>query len=196
PEYLKRDVGLSIADIGRYGWIPFLTMGVGVLLGGPASDLLCRRGMKVLSARLSVMSVGALLMAPGTFASLDLSVGAAFLAISIATFVFGLWAPIMLTLHADAFPHRVVGSVTGLSGVGAGLGGIAFTMGAGWALDTLGFAPVFLAVGSIPLVAFAVLYFLLDRRTAETAAVPGTLVPLHRTRSRPRPGERGCHMKI
>lgn len=178
PEYLRRDVGLSIAEIGQYGWIPYFTMGVGVLLGGPASDLLCRTRMKVVPARLTVMAAGALLMAPGVLAALHLSTGAAFTVISIATFGFGLWAPNMMTLHADAFPHRVVGSVTGLSGVGAGLGGIVFTMGTGWALDTLGFAPVFIAVGSIPVLAFVVLYIVLDRKAAEDvqAEAEGTLV--------------------
>ncbi len=175
PEYLRRDVGLSIAEIGQYGWIPYLTMGVGVLLGGPASDLLCRTRMKVVPARLTVMAAGALLMAPGALAALDLPTGTAFAVISIATFGFGLWAPNMMTLHADAFPNRVVGSVTGLSGSGAGLGGIVFTMGTGWALDTLGFAPVFIAVGSIPLLAFVVLYVVLDRKAAEDAQAENML---------------------
>ena len=176
PEYLKRDVGLSIAEIGKYGWIPYLTMGVGMLLGGPLSDLLCRRRMQVLPARLTVMGVGALLMVPGALAALNLTTGAAFTAISVATFGFGLWAPNMMTLIGDAFPQRVVGSVTGLSGVGAGLGGIVFTMSAGWALDTLGFAPVFVAVGSIPLLAFVVLYVMFDRRAAERAIAEGTRI--------------------
>ena len=173
PEFLKRDAGFSMADIGRYGWIPFLTMGMGILLGGLSSDLLCRSGMNVISARFAVMAVGALLMANGVLAAYDLPVGVVFTAISIATLGFGLWAPNMMTLHGDAFPNQVVGSVTGLSGVGAGLGGIAFTMSTGWVLDRLGFAPVFLAVGIIPILAFAVLFTVFDRRAAQTAPGPG-----------------------
>jgi ACS family hexuronate transporter-like MFS transporter len=76
----------------------------------------------------------------------------------------------MMTLHADAFPNQVVGSVTGLSGVGAGLGGIAFTMWTGWMVDNFGFGPVFAAAGIIPLLAFAVLYLLFDRKLADDIA--------------------------
>jgi ACS family hexuronate transporter-like MFS transporter len=170
PEYLKQRAAFSMADIGRYAWIPFLTMGIGVLSGGVISDFLCRKGLKVVPARFAVMAAGALLMVPGVAAAFELPVGMIFLAISIATLGFGLWAPNMMTLHADAFPNQVVGSVTGLSGVGAGLGGIAFTMWTGWVVDNFGFGPVFVAVGIIPLLAFAVLYSLFDRKLADDIA--------------------------
>ncbi|MGH8168427.1 MAG: MFS transporter, partial [Woeseiaceae bacterium] len=157
PEYLK-SVGYSMVEIGKYGWIPFLTMGIGILAGGVLSDFLCRSGTRTVPARFAVMAVGALLMVPGMVAAFELPAGTIFLAISVATLGFGLWAPNMMTLHADAFPNQVVGSVTGLGGVGAGLGGIAFTMWTGWMVDNFGFGPVFVAVGIIPVLAFAVLY--------------------------------------
>lgn len=169
PEYLK-SVGYSMVDIGKYGWIPFLTMGIGILMGGVLSDFLCRTGMRAVPARFAVMAVGASLMVPGVLAAFELPAGMIFLAISVATLGFGLWAPNMMTLHADAFPNQVVGSVTGLSGVGAGLGGIAFTMWTGWMVDNFGFGPVFAAAGIIPLLAFAVLYLLFDRKLADDIA--------------------------
>ena len=53
--------------------------------------------------------------------------------------------------------------------MGAGAGGMVFTMATGWTLDHYGYAPVFLAAGAIPLLAFAVLFTLLERPKASAA---------------------------
>jgi len=166
PEYLTRIAGFTVADIGKYAWIPFAGQGVGIVLGGALSDFLCRLGLRVVSARLSVMLIGMLLMTAGIVAAFDLSIAIIFTGISTAMLGFGLWAPNMMSLCADAFPRDSVGSVVGLSGMGAGAGGMVFTMATGWTLDHYGYAPVFIAAGAIPLLAFAVLFTLLERRKA------------------------------
>lgn len=168
PEYLTRSAGFTAADIGKYAWIPFAAQGVGIVLGGAFSDLLCRQGLNVLSARLTVMLIGMLLMTAGIFAAFDFSITIIFAGISTAMLGFGLWAPNMMSLCADAFPRDSVGSVVGLGGMGAGAGGMVFTMATGWTLDTYGYAPVFIAAGAIPLLAFAVLFTLLERPKAST----------------------------
>ena len=73
----------------------------------------------------------------------------------------------MMTLCGEAFPRQVVGSVTGLSGMGAGFGGMGFTLLTGWTLDNYGYSPVFIAAGVIPILAVIVLYFMFDRKLAE-----------------------------
>ena len=175
PEYLTRNAGFTAADIGKYGWIPFLTQGFGLVLGGLFSDLLCRRGMDVIAARMTVMLLGMLLMTAGIAAAFELHIVIIFVGISAAMFGFGLWAPNMMALLTDAFPKNAVGSVVGLSGMGAGSGGMLFTMLIGVTLDHYGYAPVFVAAGVIPLLAFVVLFVLLDRRQAsEARAVAAT----------------------
>lgn len=169
PEYLTRTAGFTAADIGKYAWIPFAAQGVGIVLGGGLSDGLCRRGMHVISARLAVMLTGMLLMTAGILAAFELDIVIIFAGISTAMLGFGLWAPNMMSLCADAFPRDSVGSVVGLGGMGAGLGGMVFTMATGWTLDHYGYAPVFVAAGAIPLLAFGVLFTLL-RRPKATAA--------------------------
>jgi len=163
PEYLRRSAGFSAADVGRYAWIPFLAQGIGIVLGGYLSDVLVRRGVRALHARLGIMLVGMLLMVPGIFAAFDLDIVIIFAGISSAMFGFGFWAPNMMSLCADAFPRNAVGSVVGLSGMGAGVGGMLFTMLVGWTLDRYGYPPVFIAAGVIPLLAFLVLFVALDR---------------------------------
>lgn len=174
PEYLTRSAGFTAADIGKYAWIPFAAQGVGIVLGGAFSDLLCRRGMSVLPARLTVMLIGMLLMSAGILAAFEFSIAIIFAGISTAMLGFGLWAPNMMSLCADAFPRDSVGSVVGLGGMGAGAGGMVFTMATGWTLDTYGYAPVFIAAGAIPLLAFAVLFTLLERAKASATTLVRT----------------------
>ncbi|WP_157994296.1 MFS transporter [Peristeroidobacter agariperforans] len=169
PEYLTRSAGFTATDIGKYAWIPYAAQGVGIVLGGAFSDLLCRRGLSVISARLTVMLIGMLLMTAGIAAAFELSITLIFAGISTAMLGFGLWAPNMMSLCADAFPRDSVGSVVGLGGMGAGAGGMVVTMATGWTLDHYGYAPVFLAAGAIPLLAFAVLFTLLERPKASAA---------------------------
>lgn len=170
PEYLTRSAGFTPTDIAKYAWIPFLAQGIGIVLGGGLSDVLCRRGMNVIAARLAVMLMGMLLMTGGIVAAFELDIVIIFAGISAAMFGFGFWAPNMMSLCADAFPRDSVGSVVGLGGMGAGVGGMVFTMLTGWTLDHYGYAPVFIAAGVIPLLAFAVLFTLLQRPKATTTS--------------------------
>ena len=163
PEYLKRGAGFSLAEIGRYAWIPFATQGLGILLGGWFSDRLIRRDFRVVNARLIVMSAGMIMMSAGAVAAFPFPIPVTFTGISVATFGFGLWAPNMMSLCGEAFPRDAVGSVTGLSGMGAGLGGLALTLSTGWLVDHFGYSPVFILVGTMPLVAILVLYTLLEK---------------------------------
>lgn len=163
PEFLRRTANFSMTDIGNYAWIPFLTQTVGILLGGTLSDMLFRRGVQLTRARMIVMLVGMVLMTCGVAAAFPLPIVIVFSGISLATFGFGLWAPNMMSICGECFPRNVIGSVTGLSGMGAGLGGILLTLATGRVVDQFGYAPVFVTVSAMPLLAFAVLYLLLDR---------------------------------
>ena len=171
PEYLARTAGFSMGDIGRYAWIPFFVNAVGIVVGGMASDALCRRGWAVIPARMAVMLTGVLLMTIGVIGAFPLSVITAIAVISIAVFGWGLWAPNMMSLGGDAFP-RQAGSVTGLTGMGAGVGGMIYTLLTGWVLDTFGYGPVFVMSGLFPLVAFAMLFGLFQRPPASPAPTP------------------------
>ena len=73
--------------------------------------------------------------------------------ISTVTFAYSTWAANILTLPADLFPPRVVASVSGLSGTGAALGGMIFTLIVGPVVDRFSYVPVFVMFGLMPLVA-------------------------------------------
>ena len=156
PEYLKRERAFSLAMIGYFAWIPFLTADAGNLLGGALSGWLIRRGLPVLRARKTVMAASALLMTSGIPAVLVADAGLALALISLATFAYSTWAANILTLPADLFPPRIVASVSGLSGTGAALGGMIFTLIIGAVVDRFSYVPVFTAAGVMPLVAAAI----------------------------------------
>jgi ACS family hexuronate transporter-like MFS transporter len=74
---------------------------------------------------------------------------------SIAFFGQQFWSTIMMTLPADVFPSRSVGSVAGLEGFGGALGGVVFGLVVGYLLDHgYGYGLVFKIVSSFHLLAF------------------------------------------
>jgi ACS family hexuronate transporter-like MFS transporter len=66
-----------------------------------------------------------------------------------------------LTFPCHLFPQDVVASVTGLSGLGAGLAGAFFTVVVGKLVDRFSYYPAFFAAATIPLIATAAVLMLL-----------------------------------
>jgi ACS family hexuronate transporter-like MFS transporter len=99
------------------------------------------------------MAASAVFMMAGIPAVLVEHAGVALALISLATFAYSTWAANILTLPADLFPHDVVASVSGLSGTGAALGGMAFMLIIGAVVDRFSYVPVFTAAGVMPLIA-------------------------------------------
>ncbi|MGB6194655.1 MAG: hypothetical protein WBF42_19480, partial [Terracidiphilus sp.] len=75
-----------------------------------------------------------------------------------------------LTLPSDLFPQDVVATVTGLSGLAAGLVGTLFTMAVGIIVDRFSYRPAFLIAGLMPLFATACVLILI--RTPENSSGP------------------------
>ena len=65
-----------------------------------------------------------------------------------------------LALTADAFPKESVASVWGFASMGAGFGGMLFTLIAGWVIQHFSYTPVFIGFGIIPLICSAILWTL------------------------------------
>jgi MFS transporter, ACS family, hexuronate transporter len=65
-----------------------------------------------------------------------------------------------LAFTADAFAKESVASVWGFASMGAGFGGMLFTLLAGWVIQHFSYAPVFIGFGLIPLVCSTILWTL------------------------------------
>ncbi len=162
PQYLKSARGFDIASIGKFAWIPFLTADAGNLIGGACALALLKAGISVTWARkISVMFFAAL-MTSAIPAVLVSNVFVSIALISIATFGYTGALANMLAMPADRFPRNTVGSVWGIASMGAGFGGMIFSLATGWVVDHYSYMPVFVGFGILPLVAASIVWSIPD----------------------------------
>ena len=136
-------------------WIPFLTAGIGNILGGWISGLLISRGQPAPRARKIVMAVSAVLMLAGLWTVGAPTPAGAIAAISLVTFAYSCWAANVLTLPADVFENEALGTAAGLCGSAAGLGGMLSTLTIGWLVERVSYTPAFAIAATAPIIAAA-----------------------------------------
>ena len=161
PQYLADNRGFDLKHIALFAWIPFVAADIGNFTGGFVSGYCIKRGISVMRARLWVCAVSCVPMLAGIPAA---RVGSATLAIAlicIALWGYASWSTMGLTLPSDLLPQDVVATVTGLSGLTAGLAGAGFTYAVGKTVDRFSYSPAFWASGLLPLVATASLFLLI-----------------------------------
>ena len=158
PEYLKRERGFSLTDIGLYAWIPFVAGALGGMAGGRVSDKLITAGVPNVRARTRVLYISAALAPLGIWTSKAHSAPAAILLIAAMAFVAYSWFINTAALIPDLFPDRVVGSVLGLMGTAGSAGGIVFTMLVGFMLTHYSYGAVFALAGSMHVLASFILW--------------------------------------
>jgi len=154
PKFLQEARGYSLADIGKYSWIPFVAAALGNVAGGLAPRWLIRRGWTVNRARKATMLTASCLMPVWCLLIINVPDPAlAILFASAAMFCHTLWSNI--TLPAELFPTSVVGTVSGLGGCVGGSTGVVTQQAIGWAVQNLSFTPVFAVCSVVHLTAFA-----------------------------------------
>jgi ACS family hexuronate transporter-like MFS transporter len=153
PQYLSDTRGFSLAQIAAFAWIPFVAADAGNFAGGLVSGALIKRGMTVMRARKLVCVVSCLPLLAGIPAVLTTSPFWSLALICFALFGYASWSTMGLTLPSDLFPAEVVGSVTGLSGLAAGLAGTGFTLLVGTLVDHFSYFPAFVVAALVPIVA-------------------------------------------
>jgi MFS transporter, ACS family, hexuronate transporter len=134
-------------------WAPFLAADIGNFFGGGLSSYWIKRGWPVGRARRAVL----LIFGP----SMLVLIGAAFTSnyalllglFAYATFAYAACSTMFLSLPADVFHTRVVGSVSGLGGTSAGIGTLLATFLIGQVTDRFSFQPVVITASIIPCIA-------------------------------------------
>lgn len=157
PKYLYDARGFDVKQVGTFAWIPYAASGVGCLVGGWFSSRLIRSGRTLNFARKAALGASAALM-PWVFFITRSPVEMAIVLFSIAFFGQQSWSTIMMTLPADIFPPKSVGSVAGLEGFGGAMGGVVFGLVVGYLLDHgAGYGLVFAIVSTFHVLAFLVI---------------------------------------
>jgi MFS transporter, ACS family, hexuronate transporter len=160
PQYLSDARGFSMTRIALFAWLPFVAADLGNFTGGLISGYCIRRGLSVVRARLWVCVVSCLPMLLGIPAARVENIYSAMGLICFALWGYASWSTMGLTLPSDLFPQDVVATVTGLSGLAAGLVGAVFTLAVGTLVDRFSYRPAFLIAGLMPLLATAFLLLL------------------------------------
>jgi len=155
PQYLSDARGFSLKQIALFAWMPFIAADLGNFTGGLVSGYFIRRGVAVLKVRIWVCVVSTVPILAGIPAASVHSVYTAIALICVALWGYASWSTMGLTLPSDLFPHDVVATVTGLSGLAAGLVGAGFTFAVGMLVDRFSYKPAFMAAGLLPLFATA-----------------------------------------
>jgi ACS family hexuronate transporter-like MFS transporter len=171
PKYLKTTRGFDMAAIGESAWIPFVVAGFGNILGGMLSAALLKRSWSLTAARKTAVTVFAALMLCAIPAVLAREPWVAIACVSLAMVGYTGSTANMLAFPSDVFPKNVVGSVYGLGSMGAGFGGMVFTLITGWAIERYSYVPVFIGFGIIPLICAAIVWTLLGPLTYGAAGL-------------------------
>jgi MFS transporter, ACS family, aldohexuronate transporter len=153
PKYLQQERGFDLADLGKFGWVPFAALTLGNLASGGVPRLLIGRGWSVNRARKTTMLVVSCLMP--VFCLLVTRATSPMIALALLTAImFGHAAWGNIILPAEVFPKRVVGTISGFGGALGGLAGAITQLSIGWVVQNVSFTPIFAVCAVMYLIAF------------------------------------------
>lgn len=161
PLYLVAVWQLDLKSIALWAWLPFLAADFGSLAAGLLPPWLMARGSSMLASRKITMTLGALCMVGPACIGLATSPEMAIALFCVGGFAHQLLNGALITLCADVFDSRTVGTASGMAGTSAWVGGMLFTLLIGQSADVLGYNPLFVALAGLDLLAAAVLWALL-----------------------------------
>ena len=172
PDYFQRIRHLSLAEIGIYGWIPFLAADVGCIFGGAASDWLIRRGWTAPRARFAMLGLVGLLAPFGALVGYFESTAAAISITCLITFLCQVWSTNIATLNADLSDRAETGTVMGIMGTAGSIGGLIFAQVLGFTIASLGYSSAFVLAALLHPTAAIVIWILLRPWLAKVRKTP------------------------
>ena len=164
PLYLVAAWHLDLKSIALWAWLPFLAADFGSLAAGLVPPVLMRRRVSLVGSRKLTMTLGAVTMIGPACIGLAGSPGVAIALFCVGGFAHQMLNGALVTLCSDLFDSKTVGTATGMAGSAAWIGGMLFTFAIGKSADTYGYAPLFVALAALDLLAAVVLWTLLRRR--------------------------------
>jgi MFS transporter, ACS family, hexuronate transporter len=166
PGFLNRTYGLDLESLGLPLVVIYQASTVGSIGGGWISSALLRRGWSLNRARKTAMLICAIAVLPVMF------VYQAGGHLWIAVLLIGMgaaghqgWSANIYNLPGDVLPASAVGSAVGLGGMGGAVGGMIVAPAIGYWLDFShgAYGPLFVAAGSMYLIALAIIHLLVPR---------------------------------
>ncbi len=162
PLYLVMVWDFELKDLALWAWLPFLAADAGSLLGGLTAPALIRWfGVDLLASRKLTVTIGALLMIGPACIGLATSPAVAIALFCVGGFAHQMLSGALITLSADLFDQRAVGTATGMAGSIGWIGGALFTLVVGALAETVGYNPLFVMLALFDLAGAVVLWALL-----------------------------------
>lgn len=174
PDYFQRARHLSLAQVGIYGWIPFLFADLGAIFGGVISDWLIRRNWPVVRARYTVLCAVGILSPFGALVGFTQSTAVAIAITCLITFLCQAFSTNIATLAADLSDREETGTVMGMMGTAGGIGGVIFAQILGFAIAHIGYSSAFVMAALLQPTA-AVAIFLILRPWIQTKPSPSNI---------------------
>jgi MFS transporter, ACS family, hexuronate transporter len=164
PDYLQREHGLKLGQVGLPIVTIYLISDVGSVAGGWLSSGLIKRGVSVNAARKSALLVCAVCVMPIAMVYRISGLWPAVLVIGLAAAAHQGFSANLFTLTSDLFPSRAVGRVVGIGGMSGAIGGMLIAEIVGHVLEwTRSYMIPFFIAGSAYVVALGVIQVLSPR---------------------------------
>jgi len=166
PLYLTTVRHFDLKHIAMYAWLPFLAADLGCIFGPTVVLFLQRRGLDLIDARRGAFTLGALMMIGVAFTGVVQDAYAAVALLCLAGFAHQTLSVTMITMATDLFPGNEVGTVAGMAGTSANLGVLISSLLIGGLVSTIGYAPFFVALSALDLVAAVVVWTVIRKPAA------------------------------
>jgi MFS transporter, ACS family, hexuronate transporter len=164
PDFLQRQHGLALLQIGPPIVVIYLMADVGSIGGGWFSSRLIRHGKSVNASRKLAMLVCAISVLPIVFAPRIASTWSAVFVVGLAAAAHQGFSANLFTLTSDMFPAKAVGSVVGLGGMAGAIGGMVIAKVVAHVLQLTGsYAIPFAMASSAYLIALLIIHALAPR---------------------------------
>lgn len=163
PSFLVAAKGISLGELAKWLWVPYVLQGVGQLCGGYFSGRLIHHGMDPLLSRKLGISI-AVVLSPFALLALRVSRVSEILAIlSVAMLGMGWWGANYNSALMDAIPQSSVSSVSGLAGTAGAFSSILVIWFTGYVVDRGSYAAAFWVNCSLMVLSVGATWLLLTR---------------------------------
>ncbi|MGJ0481570.1 MFS transporter [Pantoea agglomerans] len=170
PLYLANERGMDLKQIVMFAWLPFLAADLGSVASGYLTKLYVRWfGMTRVNSIVASSVTGALLMVSLALMTLVKDPWLAIALISVGGFGHQVISCMLSALVVERFDRRQMATVNGMRGSCAWIASFIFSLIIGVTADTIGFNPLFVAMGFFDLIGAVFLVMLIAERRQRPA---------------------------
>ncbi|PHI32328.1 MFS transporter [Budvicia aquatica] len=168
PLYLANERGMELKQIAMFAWLPFLAADIGSVASGYMTNLYHKIfGFGQINSVIASSVTGAFMMISLAFVAITKDPYIAIALISVGGFGHQVISCMLSALVVNNFDKSQVATVNGLRGSSAWIASFLFTLLIGAVSDTIGFGPLFVAMGFFDLIGAAFLIFLFAERRSQ-----------------------------